>query len=74
MLIVDHGDGYLSLYGCNEALLKDVGDWVDAGEVIATSGASGGRRTPGLYFELRHDGKPMDAQIWLQPSGSSRRR
>ena len=74
LLIVDHGDGYLSLYGCNEALLKDVGDWVDAGEVIATSGASGGRRTPGLYFELRHDGKPMDAQIWLQPSGSSRRR
>jgi septal ring factor EnvC (AmiA/AmiB activator) len=68
LLIVDHGDGYLSLYGCNEALLKDVGDWVDAGEVIATSGASGGRRTASLYFELRHDGKPMDVHAWLQPS------
>ncbi|HSE11279.1 MAG TPA: peptidoglycan DD-metalloendopeptidase family protein [Rudaea sp.] len=68
LLIVDHGDGYLSLYGCNESLLKDVGDWVNANEVIATSGASGGRRTPGLYFELRHDGKPMDARAWLKPS------
>jgi septal ring factor EnvC (AmiA/AmiB activator) len=68
LLIVDHGDGYLSLYGCNESLLKDVGDWVDANEVIATSGASGGRKTAGLYFELRHDGKPLDARAWLRPS------
>ena len=66
LLIVDHGEGYLSLYGCNETLLKDVGDWVDAGELVATSGASGGRRTAGLYFELRHDGKPMDARAWLR--------
>jgi septal ring factor EnvC (AmiA/AmiB activator) len=68
LLIVDHGDGYLSLYGCNETLIKDVGDWVDAGEVVATSGASGGRKIPGLYFELRHDGKPMDPRAWLRPS------
>ena len=68
LLIVDHSDGYLSLYGCNETLLKDVGDWVDANEVIATSGSSGGRSTPGLYFELRHDGKPMDARAWLRTS------
>lgn len=68
LLIVDHGDGYLSLYGCNETLLKDVGDWVDAGELIATSGASGGHKRPGLYFELRHDGKPMDARGWLRPA------
>ena len=67
LLIVDHGDGYLSLYGCNETLLKDVGDWVDANEVVATSGASGGRKSAGLYFELRHDGKPMDARAWLKP-------
>jgi septal ring factor EnvC (AmiA/AmiB activator) len=66
LLIVDHGDNYLSLYGCNETLLKDVGDWVNAGEVVATSGASGGRKTPGLYFELRHDGKPMDVRAWLR--------
>lgn len=72
LLIVDHGEHYLSLYGCNETLLKDVGDWVNAGEVIATSGASGGRKTPGLYFELRHEGKPMDARAWLRPGSRQR--
>jgi murein hydrolase activator len=68
LLIVDHGDGYLSLYGYNETLLKDVGDWVDAGEAVATSGDSGGRRTPGLYFELRFQGKAIDPKGWLKPS------
>lgn len=67
LLIVDHGDGYLSLYGCDETLLKDVGDWVDAGDVIATSGDSGGRKTAGLYFELRSQRKPIDPMGWLQP-------
>src|SRR5262249_49237103 len=57
LMIVDHGDGYLSLYGYNEALLKEVGDWVNANDVIATSGASGGRKIPGVYFELRYQGK-----------------
>lgn len=66
MIIIDHGDGYLSLYGCNEMLLKDVGDWVDAGETIATSGASGGQKTPGLYFELRARGQAVDPQTWLR--------
>ena len=66
MLIVDHGDGYLSLYGCNETLLKDVGDWVDGGETIATSGASGGQKTPGLYFELRAKGQAVDPKGWLR--------
>ncbi|HEU4665232.1 MAG TPA: peptidoglycan DD-metalloendopeptidase family protein [Dokdonella sp.] len=66
MLIVDHGDGYLSLYGCNETLLKDVGDWVDAGETIATSGASGGQKVPGLYFELRSNGRAVDPRAWLR--------
>ncbi|MDE1961822.1 MAG: peptidoglycan DD-metalloendopeptidase family protein [Xanthomonadaceae bacterium] len=68
LLIVDHGDGYLSLYGYNETLLKDVGDWVDAGTVIATSGDSGGRPTPGLYFELRFKGKAIDPMTWLRSS------
>ncbi len=68
LLIVDHGDGYLSLYGYNEALLKDVGDWVDAGDAVATSGDSGGRKTPGLYFELRYQGKAIDPRIWLKSS------
>lgn len=66
MIIVDHGDGYLSLYGCNETLLKDVGDWVDAGDTIATSGASGGAKTPGLYFELRAKGQAVDPRSWLR--------
>lgn len=66
VIILDHGDGYLSLYGCNESLLKEVGDWVDAGDTIATSGASGGQRSAGLYFELRSDGKPVDPRRWLR--------
>ncbi|MBN8885466.1 MAG: peptidoglycan DD-metalloendopeptidase family protein [Rudaea sp.] len=67
LLIVDHGDGYLSLYGYNETLLKDVGDWVSANEAIATSGATGGQKTPGAYFELRAQGKPIDPRGWLKP-------
>lgn len=66
ILILDHGDGYMSLYGYNESLLKDVGDWVDAGEAIATAGASGGRKSTGLYFELRARGKPLDPRGWLK--------
>jgi septal ring factor EnvC (AmiA/AmiB activator) len=67
LLIVDHGDGFMSLYGYNEALLKDVGDWVDANETVATSGATGGQKTPGVYFELRAQGKPVDPRAWLKP-------
>lgn len=66
MIIVDHGDGYLSLYGCNETLLKDVGDWINAGETIAGSGASGGQKTPGVYFELRVKGQAVDPRGWLR--------
>lgn len=67
LLIVDHGDGYLSLYGYNETLLKDVGDWVDANEVVATSGSTGGQKAPGAYFELRTQGKPVDPRGWFKP-------
>jgi len=70
LLIVDHADGYLSLYGYNEALLKDVGDWVDAGDAVATSGDSGGRKSPGLYFELRYQGKAIDPRGWLKTSSN----
>lgn len=66
MIIVDHGDGYLTLYGGNETLLKGVGDWVDGGDPIATSGASGGQKTPGLYFELRVRGQPVDPRGWMK--------
>lgn len=66
LLILDHGDGYMSLYGYNEALRRDVGDWVSAGETIASSGSSGGQRSAGLYFELRHQGKAVNPKAWLR--------
>ena len=62
--IIDHGDGFMSLYGHNETLLKQAGDWVVAGEVIATSGDSGGQPKPGLYFEIRSRGKPVNPSQW----------
>lgn len=65
LLIVDHGDGYLSLYARNQSLLKSVGDWVYQGENIATLGSSGGFKEPRLYFEIRHKGKPQDPAAWL---------
>lgn len=65
MLIIDHGQGFMSLYGYNESLLWDVGDWVEPGAVIATVGSSPGGEQ-GLYFELRRDGKAVDPAAWLQ--------
>lgn len=67
LMIIEHGDGYMTLYGYNEALFKEAGSWVDAGETIATVGASGGRSSPGLYFEVRADGKAVDPVAWLKP-------
>lgn len=64
LLVLDHGDGYMSLYGHNEALLKEVGEWVGAGEVIALSGTSGGRDEPVLYFAIRRNGEPLDPATW----------
>ncbi|QDQ28873.1 peptidoglycan DD-metalloendopeptidase family protein [Chitinimonas arctica] len=66
MLIVDHGSGYMSLYGAAETLIKQVGETVRAGEDIATSGNSGGNEQTGIYFELRHLGKPMDPLTWAK--------
>lgn len=65
LLIVDHGNGYLTLYARNQSLLKSVGDWVYQGENIATLGASGGFKEPRLYFEIRHNGIPQDPAAWL---------
>lgn len=62
--IIDHGEGYMSLYGHNETLLKQAGDWIEAGEVVATSGDSGGQPLPGVYFEIRYRGKPMNPRHW----------
>lgn len=64
--VVDHGDGYMSLYGHNQALLKSVGDRVEAGEPIALVGQSGGQDKSGLYFEIRHTGKAVNPKLWCQ--------
>ena len=64
LLIVDHGAGYMSLYGHNEALLKKAGDLVAAGETIGRVGDTGGANATGLYFEIRRDGAPQDPVLW----------
>jgi septal ring factor EnvC (AmiA/AmiB activator) len=67
LLIVDHGESYLSIYANNESLLKQVGDPVSAGEAVATTGASGGNEQTGLYFEMRHLGRAFDPLAWVKP-------
>ncbi len=67
LLIIDHGDGYMSLYAHNQALYKETGDWVSGEEVIASVGNSGGLESAGLYFEIRHQGQPQDPRKWLKP-------
>ncbi|MBI5862839.1 MAG: peptidoglycan DD-metalloendopeptidase family protein [Rhodocyclales bacterium] len=64
LLIVDHGDDFLSIYGNNESLLSAVGRTVKSGEAIATAGNSGGNPESGLYFELRYRGRPFDPMKW----------
>ncbi|MEE7546943.1 peptidoglycan DD-metalloendopeptidase family protein, partial [Xanthomonas sp. Kuri4-1] len=66
ILIVDHGNGYMSLYAHNDTLLRDAGATVKRGEAVAKVGNSGGQGTPGLYFELRRNGQPVDPSSWLQ--------
>lgn len=66
ILIVDHGNGYMSLYAHNESLLRGVGTHVRRGEAVAKVGNSGGMGTPALYFELRRNGQPVDPATWLQ--------
>jgi septal ring factor EnvC (AmiA/AmiB activator) len=66
LTIIDHGDGYLSLYGHNERLYKEVGERVTAGDTIATVGDSGGRQAPALYFEIRKGGRPVDPRPWFK--------
>ena len=65
LVIVDHGGGYMSLYGHNEALLKESGDWVEPGEAIAQVGDTGGQARPGLYFEIRLNGEPVNPNAWM---------
>lgn len=66
VLVVDHGDGYMSLYGHNQALLKKAGDYVEQNEQVALLGQSGGQALPGLYFEIRHKGKAINPTRWFK--------
>ena len=66
LLIIDHGDGYMSLYGHNQTIYKEIGEWVEAGESIASVGTSGGQQHAGLYFEIRHNGKPSNPVKWCR--------
>jgi len=65
LIIVDHGQGYYSLYGYNESVVKQVGDTVKSGDTVASVGDTGGAGESGLYFELRHEGKPFDPMKWV---------
>ena len=69
LVILDHGNGYLSLYGHNQTLLKAAGDIVKAGEAISTVGNSGGQDTPALYFAIRQQGRPSDPAQWCRTQG-----
>jgi len=69
LIVIDHGDGYMTLYGHNEALLREVGEWVATGDPIALSGKSGGRQEPVLYFAIRHNGRPQDPAAWCAGHG-----
>ncbi|MDX1519684.1 MAG: peptidoglycan DD-metalloendopeptidase family protein [Gammaproteobacteria bacterium] len=66
LLIIEHGDGYMSLYGHNQSLQKKQGDWVLPGEPVALVGDSGGQSRTGLYFEIRHRGKPLNPVRWCK--------
>ncbi len=66
LVVIDHGEGYVSLYGGNQALAVDAGQWVEAGAVVATSGRGTESIGPGLYFELRYQGQAQDPAHWLQ--------
>lgn len=66
LVVIDHGDGWLSLYARNHSLLRRVGDRVKSGDLVARAGASGGSEASGLYFEIRRDGKPVDPADWIR--------
>ena len=65
LIIIDHSDGYMSLYAHNQELLRDTGDWVQRGEIISRAGNTGGLSDPAVYFEIRKDGQPVNPKSWL---------
>lgn len=72
LVILDHGDGYMSLYGHNDSLLKEAGDWVGPGEAVALAGASGGRDDAAVYFAIRHQGRAVDPLAWCRRAQGNR--
>ncbi len=72
LMIIEHGNGYMSLYGHSESLFKDVGDWVEGGELVGRVGDTGGRESSGLYFEIRHRGTPVDPMRWCRGRPTAR--
>ncbi|VAX05618.1 Murein hydrolase activator EnvC [hydrothermal vent metagenome] len=71
LLIIDHGDGYMTLYGHNQSLFKETGDWVAPGDIVALVGSSGGRPKAGVYFSIRKQGKPVNPKFWCKkPNGN----
>jgi septal ring factor EnvC (AmiA/AmiB activator) len=68
LMVIDHGDDDMTLYGHNQALLKEVGEWVANGDVIALAGRSGGTELKGLYFAIRHRGQAVDPARWCSPA------
>jgi septal ring factor EnvC (AmiA/AmiB activator) len=65
LVIIDHGDGFMSLYAHNQELLRETGDWVQSGEIVSRAGNTGGLKNPALYFEIRHKGVPVNPKLWL---------
>lgn len=72
LMIISHGDGYMSLYGHNQVLYRAAGDWINAGETIAAVGNTGGQQDFGLYFEIRTGGKPANPTLWCQARPQAR--
>jgi septal ring factor EnvC (AmiA/AmiB activator) len=70
LVIIEHGDGYMTVYGNNEAVFKNTGDDVQAGDVVASVGTSGGQEESGLYFEIRYRGQPQDPARWVASRSS----
>lgn len=66
VMVIDHGEGYMSLYGYNQSLAREVGEAVRRGDTIALTGQSGGQSRPGLYFEIRHQGNPVDPVVYIR--------
>lgn len=66
LVIIDHGDGYMTLYAHNQELLRETGDWVQSGEIISRAGNTGGLNNTALYFEVREEGKPVNPKHWLK--------